>query len=161
MLSSTVNIFSPHGNSRRRSGWQFRDLKRSGSLRNTHCKDVMQTTSPENAGRIGAIGPWRCDGGPLFPATFTKVFRSPSFSMKGFVRSPVSAVSLLVDDLNKSDVRLSPSAALSPPFLCLTLDEQTTVVHLFPACRPGSPPHVAHSGLSCTSAHPLSRTCIV
>lgn len=28
----------------------------------------------------------------------------------------VSAVSLLVDDLNKSDVRLSPSAALSTPF---------------------------------------------
>lgn len=45
---------------------------------------------------------------------------------------------VLVDDLNKSDVRSSPSAALSTPFLCLTLEEQTTVAHtLFPACGSG------------------------
>jgi hypothetical protein len=38
---------------------------------------------------------------------------------------------VLVDDLNKSDVRSSPSAALSTPFLCLTLEEQTTVTHTY------------------------------
>lgn len=62
---------------------------------------------------------------------------------------------MLVDDLNKSDVRSSPSAALSTPFLCLTLDEQTIVAHnLFSACGSGSPPPALPPlAWSCTSTH--------
>jgi hypothetical protein len=48
---------------------------------------------------------------------------------------------VLVDDLNKSDVRSSPSAALSTPFLCLTLDEQTIVAHTYFQLVDQAPPH--------------------
>jgi hypothetical protein len=70
---------------------------------------------------------------------------------------------VLVDDLNKSDVRSSPSAALSTPFLCLTLEEQTTVAHTYFQLvdQADPPPHCPLWPGAGTSTRPLSRTCIV